>query len=92
MNPTVQQQAGLLKDMNWDASLEPVPRDGLRRLRAGVTFKRTFAALRSASSVAFGKLRKIFSQPSFEEIFDGHFERDADRVGVHLKPTLWNFL
>lgn len=34
------------------------------------------------------ELRKIFSQPSFEEIFDGHFERDADEVGVHLKPTL----
>ena len=78
--------------MNRDASLEPVPRDGLRRLRASVTFERTFAASRSASSVAFGKLRKIFSQPSFEEIFDGHFERDADKVGVHLKPTLWKFL
>jgi len=35
------------------------------------------------------ELRKIFSQPSFEEIFDGHFERDADEFGVHLKPTLW---
>jgi hypothetical protein len=34
------------------------------------------------------EIRKIFSQPSFEEIFDGHFERDADQVGVHLKPTL----
>jgi len=33
-----------------------------------------------------------FFAPSFEEIFDGHFERDAEEFGVHLKPTLWSFL
>ena len=91
MNPALQQQARHANGMNPDVNLEPVPQDGLRRLNASVTFKRTFAAARSASPVAFGKLRKIFSQPSFEEIFDGHFERDADEFGVHLKPTLWNF-
>jgi hypothetical protein len=26
-----------------------------------------------------------------EEIFDGHFRRDSDRVGVNSKPTLWIF-
>jgi hypothetical protein len=64
----------------------------LRRLRASVTFERTFAASRSASSVAFWEAPEDFFAAQFEEIFDGHFERDADKVGVHLKPTLWNFL
>jgi len=33
-----------------------------------------------------------FFAPSFEEIFHGHFERDAEEFGVHLRPTLWNLL
>ena len=44
--------------------------------------------LQAALVGGIGELRKIFSQPSFEEIFNGHFERDADIVGVHLEPTL----
>jgi hypothetical protein len=45
--------------------------------------------------VAFWELRKIFSRPSFEEIFDGYFKRDPSQGpekfeagGVNLNPTL----
>ena len=81
-----------------NAFLEPVLRDGLRPLRASVTFKKTLAASRSVGPVAFWELRKIFSRPSFEEIFDGYFKRDPSQVpemfgagGINLNPTLQIF-
>jgi hypothetical protein len=70
----------------------------LRPLLVSVTFEKTFAALRSNSPAATWVLREIFSFPSFEEIFDGHFRRDRARFpdkvgagGVNSKPTLWIF-
>ena len=81
-----------------NAFLEPVLRDGLRPLRASVTFKKTLAASRGMSPVAFWELRKIFSRPSFEEIFDGYFKRDPSQIpeefragGINLNPTLQIF-
>jgi len=71
-----------------DAFLEPVLLDGLRPTLAGDTFEETFAASRSLSPAVIRALRKIFSVPRFEEIFDGHFRRDPDRFRVHSKPTL----
>jgi hypothetical protein len=81
-----------------NADLEPVLWNGLRPPLASVTFEKAVAALRSNSPAAIWVLREIFSFPSFEEIFDGHFRRDFGRVpdkagagGVNSKPTLWIF-
>jgi hypothetical protein len=70
------------------ANLEPVLPDGLRLTDAGGTFKKTFAASRSFSPAAIWVLREIFSFPRFEKIFERHFRRDLDRIGVNSKPTL----
>ena len=58
----------------------------------------TFAASRGFSPAVIREFREIFSVPRFEEIFDGHFRRDPERVpgkvgagGVNWKPTLWIF-
>jgi hypothetical protein len=64
-----------------NALLEPVLRDGLRPFPPGGTLEKTFAASRSFSPAVIRALREIFSFPSFEEIFDGHFRLDPFRVG-----------
>jgi hypothetical protein len=55
----------------------------------------TFVASLNRSPAGTWVLREIFSLPSFEEIFDGHFRRDFGRVpdkvgagGINSKPTL----
>jgi hypothetical protein len=60
----------------------------LRPLLAGDTFEKAFVALRNGSPAGTWVLREIFSLPRFEEIFDGHFRRDPERVGINSKPTL----
>jgi hypothetical protein len=51
--------------------------------------------MRNGSPAGTWVLQEIFSLPSFEEIFDGHFRRDFGRVsdkvgagGINSKPTL----
>jgi hypothetical protein len=73
------------------ALLEPGLPDGLLAATAGDTFEKTFAASRSFSPAVIRELPEIFSHPSFEEIFDGHFRRDLVWIGVNSKPTLWIF-
>jgi hypothetical protein len=70
-----------LATTNANANLEPVLQDGLQRLPASVTFEKTFAASRSYGPAVVREFREIFSQPRFEEIFDGHFRRDPDPMG-----------
>src|SRR5713101_505781 len=73
------------------AALEPVLQDGLRPSCPSDSLKRTFAASRSIGPAALRELRKIFSWPRFEEIFDGQFEHDPGDSGANLKPTLQIF-
>jgi len=69
----------------------PVLQDGLRPTPAGDTFEKTLAASGSFGPAVIRESREIFSVPRFEEIFDGHFRRDPDKVGVNSKPTLQIF-
>jgi hypothetical protein len=74
-----------------NAFLEPVLPDGLRPTPAGDTFEKTPAASRGFSPAVIRALREIFSVPRFEEIFDGHFQRDSDRFQGPLETHAVDF-